>query len=305
VVVFGIATDFSLGAGVSTDIIDNGGFNGEGVTDIIVGGGGNAAALLGNGGSGFGTATSVATGGVAALTVGDFNGDGYADLATVSGVTADVALFFRVSNGGAFGGATEVAFTNAPTGTLSSIASGDLNGDGTNDLVATDELGFSFVALGDGRGNFAEDTIDSGAAYTNHKVVDVNGDGVLDVIGVDGGVTSLIYRTRDGINPISPFSLRTQADARQAIAPLTRKLEELNKQRGVVGSFQSRLTSAAFTARSQSDGFRGAESRIRDVDVAQETTRLVGAQIRQQAATAVLTQANLQPTVALRLLSRS
>ena len=46
-----------------------------------------------------------------------------------------------------------------------------------------------------------------------------------------------------------------------------------------------------------------AESRIRDVDVAAETADLTRNAIMQQAATAVLAQANAQPQLALSLLS--
>ena len=45
-----------------------------------------------------------------------------------------------------------------------------------------------------------------------------------------------------------------------------------------------------------------AESRIRDVDVAHETADLTRNSILQQAATAVLAQANVQPQLALSLL---
>jgi flagellin len=45
-----------------------------------------------------------------------------------------------------------------------------------------------------------------------------------------------------------------------------------------------------------------AESRIRDVDVAAETADLTRNSIMQQAATTILTQANVQPQIALTLL---
>jgi flagellin len=45
-----------------------------------------------------------------------------------------------------------------------------------------------------------------------------------------------------------------------------------------------------------------AESRISDVDVAQETSALIRTQILQQAAASILAQANQQPQLALSLL---
>jgi flagellin len=54
--------------------------------------------------------------------------------------------------------------------------------------------------------------------------------------------------------------------------------------------------------RSLRENFSAAESRIRDVDVAEETTRLATAAILQQAGASVLVQANQQPALALSLL---
>ena len=50
------------------------------------------------------------------------------------------------------------------------------------------------------------------------------------------------------------------------------------------------------------ENLSAAESRIRDVDVAEETAHLTKNSILQQAATSVLAQANSQPQLALSLL---
>jgi len=50
------------------------------------------------------------------------------------------------------------------------------------------------------------------------------------------------------------------------------------------------------------ENFVAAESSIRDVDVAEEVTELVRLQVLQQAAQAVLAQANQQPQIAYNLL---
>ena len=52
----------------------------------------------------------------------------------------------------------------------------------------------------------------------------------------------------------------------------------------------------------QAENLSAAESRIRDVDIAKETAELARDQILQQAAIAVLAQANSQPQLMLRLL---
>jgi flagellin len=51
-----------------------------------------------------------------------------------------------------------------------------------------------------------------------------------------------------------------------------------------------------------SDAYQAAEARITDIDVATDVATLVREQIVQQAATALLAQANQQPAVVLSLL---
>ena len=56
------------------------------------------------------------------------------------------------------------------------------------------------------------------------------------------------------------------------------------------------------TLASSRENFAAAEGRIMDADVAEETANLTRTQILQQAGSAVLAQANLQPSLALQLL---
>lgn len=90
--------------------------------------------------------------------------------------------------------------------------------------------------------------------------------------------------------------------ARDALDILSRRLEDLVSLRGTYGATQSRLNSALSLLESSREAVQGAESRIRDIDVAAESARLVALQIRQQAAATVLSSANLQPQLMLNLL---
>ncbi|MCZ6597862.1 MAG: flagellin, partial [Planctomycetota bacterium] len=72
--------------------------------------------------------------------------------------------------------------------------------------------------------------------------------------------------------------------------------------RGSMGATQNRLQSAISSIANARENLAAAESRIRDVDVAFETADLTRNTIMQQAAIAVVAQANLQPQIALSLL---
>jgi flagellin len=74
------------------------------------------------------------------------------------------------------------------------------------------------------------------------------------------------------------------------------------RTRGTLGAYESRLLTAISNLRIGQEQSAAAESRIRDADVAAETANLTRSSILQQAATAVLAQANQQPRIALNLL---
>ena len=94
----------------------------------------------------------------------------------------------------------------------------------------------------------------------------------------------------------------TSANALTALGQLTTAISTTATRRGQLGATQSRLQIAISNLRTLRENFSAAESRIRDVDVAEETTNLANASILQQAGAAILAQANQQPALALSLL---
>jgi flagellin len=73
-------------------------------------------------------------------------------------------------------------------------------------------------------------------------------------------------------------------------------------ERASLGASQSRLEVAATTLSIERQNIESAISRIRDVDVAQESTTLARNQILVQSGTAMLAQANQMPQSVLKLL---
>ncbi len=79
-------------------------------------------------------------------------------------------------------------------------------------------------------------------------------------------------------------------------------IDLVSSARGDLGASMNRLGSAIASIANTRENLSAAESRIRDVDVASETSDLTRNSILQQAAVSVLSQANVQPQLALSLL---
>jgi flagellin len=86
-----------------------------------------------------------------------------------------------------------------------------------------------------------------------------------------------------------------QADAKTYI-------ESLIAQRGLLGAYQNQLEYTVSNVTDLAGNLSAARSRVIDTDYAAETANLTKGQILQQAATAMLAQANQMPNVILTLL---
>lgn len=99
-------------------------------------------------------------------------------------------------------------------------------------------------------------------------------------------------------------SFEAQSASRLAIDAINRAVISVNRSRGHLGGLESRLNTSISNLQVARENFKAAESRIRDLDVAQEAAELARLNILQQAGAAVLAQANQQPQIALQLLGR-
>jgi flagellin len=104
------------------------------------------------------------------------------------------------------------------------------------------------------------------------------------------------------LSGINSSSITTQANANSSIAALDTALATVNDGRSEMGATINRLNFAADNLSNVSMNASASRSRIQDTDYAQATTELARTQIIQQAATAMLAQANQQPSSVLSLL---
>lgn len=139
------------------------------------------------------------------------------------------------------------------------------------------------------------------------------------LFGPDSGMTLHVGADSDQVLTIAPNNLRTGAMAAlitqdasgnfllnvsdaNAITDINQTLDQLAAERANVGGTQSRLVLIGQTLTVEGENLDAAVSRIRDVDVARETTRVSKLQLLSETGTAMLTQANQSPRAVLRLL---
>jgi len=108
--------------------------------------------------------------------------------------------------------------------------------------------------------------------------------------GVDNGVK------------VAQIDISTQAGAQVALTALDSALTTVSMNQAKLGAFQNRLDAVVSNLNEVNQNMSASRSRIQDTDYASETTNLAKSQIIQQAATAMLAQANQSSQSVLSLL---
>jgi flagellin len=146
-------------------------------------------------------------------------------------------------------------------------------------------------------------------------VTDFNG---VKMLGANAGTQTMQVGTGSGANDRiditftqtdsatlfggATLDLSSAATARTALDDIDTAISTLSTSRASVGSSQNRLVITMNNLSVAKENVSAAESRIRDVDVAEETAAMTRNQILSQAGVSVLAQANQLPSAALKLL---
>lgn len=104
---------------------------------------------------------------------------------------------------------------------------------------------------------------------------------------------------------IAAISLSSNTLARTFLTDIDSAIRTVNIQRASIGSFQNKLESVDNSLSEAIENFSASNSRIRDADIAAESSTMTQAQIMTQAATSVLAQTNELPRMILNLLQRN
>jgi flagellin len=127
---------------------------------------------------------------------------------------------------------------------------------------------------------------------------------IMTQIGANAGQTAFISigDMRAAAIGVDEIDISTKFGAQTAIETVNNAIEKVSSQRSALGAMQNRLEHTINNLGTASENLSAAESRIRDVDMAKEMMNFTKTNILQQAATAMLAQANQQPQGVLQLL---
>jgi flagellin len=129
--------------------------------------------------------------------------------------------------------------------------------------------------------------------------VGVHNDPTMDRIRYDGTQNDATLEALGLINE----KVNSKESSQVSLKVLDNALVKVNGVRANLGATQNRLNSIVNTIGISSENLNAANSRVRDVDVANETANMTKNNILFQAGASVLGQANALPNVALKLLN--
>ncbi len=153
------------------------------------------------------------------------------------------------------------------------------------------------------------DRIAQGTEYNGTKLLNGEG-GALEIqVGINNRPTQdrLVFEAGDqivttaalGIDGVNTMSKEAAQDNLDSIDAA---INTVNRNRSALGALQNRIQSTINNLNIYRENLQAANSRIRDTDMAEETSQLVKQNILTQANIAVLGQANQNPQAALALL---
>jgi flagellin len=146
----------------------------------------------------------------------------------------------------------------------------------TTDIISLDQTAFKTIGMGTGSGIAATDNTTGQASALINAINGAN------VVSSDGALAATAMQ-----------GIQTAANT---------YITNLSTQRSLLGAYQNQIEFTVSNTTELSSNLSAARSSVQDTDYASETASLTKGQILQQAATAMLAQANQMPNVILSLL---
>jgi flagellin len=150
--------------------------------------------------------------------------------------------------------------------------------------------------------------ISAATNYNGRQLLDGSGGSLSFQVGAGAGDSNRIeYQSSEANASASALGIGgagvgSRGDALSSLSDVDSALDKVNSYRSSLGAIQNRLHAASNNVGVAVENLSEARSRIADTDLAEESSRLASAAIRQNAGVAVLAQANNLSASALKLL---
>jgi flagellin len=231
-------------------------------------------------------------------------GDDAAGLAISENLKADIRALDQAARNAADG----ISLVQTAEGALDEVSSillrmKELAEQSLNGTLTDTDRGYldsEYTALSD-----EIDRIAGGTEFNGVNLLDGNLDVDIQVgisTGTNDQVGVALSTNMDASTIGISAGIDNASDAATAMDEIDDAITEVVTARGDFGAIQNRLETSIRNINMTSENLSAANSRIRDVDVAAETSRMTSFQILQQAGVSMLAQANMTTGLAMSLL---
>jgi flagellin len=161
---------------------------------------------------------------------------------------------------------------------------------------------FANTTAGNDSVHFGGTTLTEGGTVAAVKTGTVTLSSTKGALSVGGSNADVFGAVNSSFSSLAAVDLSSAAGATSALSVIDSALSQINSSRADLGAVQNRFSSTISSLQTTSENLSASRSRIEDADFAAETAALSRAQVLQQAATAMVAQANQLPQQVLQLL---
>jgi len=232
-------------------------------------------------------------------------GDDAAGLAISEGLKADIRALDQASRNAADG----ISMVQVAEGAMDEVSNTllrmkELAEQSANGTLSDTDRGYldsEYTAL-----SSEIDRIAAGTEFNGVSLLDGSGGSVNIQVGIESGGSNVVAVDLSSARTASDLGIAAAVDsvtnANTAMAEIDTAIENVATARSSFGAVQNRLETSIRNIDTTSENLSAANSRIRDVDIAKETSRMTSFQILQQAGVSMLAQANMSTGLAMALM---
>ena len=247
---------------------------------------------------------------------GDINGEAIDDRSgssvSINSIGSTVVIGAPKNNGNGTDSGHARVYNWPTTTTLTYIAGVNSIDFNNRNLIEGDRITLSIAGGTDVQGVIGVDGLDAlltnmateVAAQTGLFTVATAASGILTISGLtDGTAPAAITVVLEQFEAVVTTGITTSSDATVSLTVIDNAITQINTHRSAYGAVMNRLEYAIDNLREMVSNSLASRSRIMDADYAKETTELAKTQIIQQAATAMVAQANQEAKIVMDILN--